>query len=257
MNRINKLFSEKKENILSVYFTAGFPQLNDTVPILKELEASGVDMVEIGIPFSDPVADGSVIQNSGTHALANGMKVEFLFEQLKDIRKEVDMPLIIMSYINPVYQYGMERFCKDCEAVGIDGVILPDLPMLEYQTKYKALFERHGLKAMFLISPQTSESRIREIDSASDAFIYMVASASITGTKKGVSEEQIAYFERVKSLHLKNPLIVGFGISTHEDYATVCRHANGAIVGSAFIRMLAEFGCSPESISKFINSLRK
>ncbi len=256
MNRIKKLFSEKKENILSVYFTAGFPKLNDTVPVLKQLEASGVDMVEIGIPFSDPVADGSIIQHSGACALANGMRVEVLFEQLKEIRGQVKMPLVIMSYLNPVFQYGMKRFCADCEKAGIDGIILPDLPMLEYQKNYQELFEKHGLKMIFLISPQTSDARIREIDAVSDAFIYMVASASVTGTKKGVSEEQIAYFERVKKLGLKNPLVVGFGISGHDDYATVSRYVPGVIVGSAFIKSLGDSENHKRDIDSFVKSIR-
>jgi tryptophan synthase alpha chain len=238
MNRINQLFQQKKSNILSVYFTAGHPQLNSTVEILKSLESSGVDMVEVGMPFSDPLADGPVIQNSSSKALRNGMTIKLLFEQLKDIRKDVKMPLLLMGYLNPVLQFGLERFCKQCKEIGIDGVILPDLPLTEFQEQYQKYFEQNDLRFIFLITPQTSDDRIRMIDNISNGFIYMVSSSSTTGAKGAISDKQTKYFRRIQELKLKNPTIIGFGISNQETFNRACEYANGAIIGSAFVKML-------------------
>jgi tryptophan synthase alpha chain len=240
MNRINQLFADKNKDILSIYFTAGHPEPDATPQLLEILQESGVKMIEIGMPFSDPLADGPVIQQSAQKALANGMNLDMLFKQLKDIRKAVHIPLLLMGYLNPVMYYGVENFCRKCSEVGIDGVILPDLPMEEYEAEYKPVFEKYNLKFIFLISPQTSDERIRKIDSLSNGFIYMVSSSATTGAKGSISEQQKDYFKRVTSLKLKNPLVVGFGISNRDSFNEVCRFANGAIIGSAFVRMLEE-----------------
>lgn len=256
-NRIIRLFEQKRERILSVYFTAGFPQLNDTVPVIHALQEAGADIVEIGIPYSDPVADGPTIQASNTKALKNGMNIHLLFEQLGNIRESVGIPLILMGYINPILQFGLENFCRKCEEVGVDGLILPDLPMAEYLDDYKAAFEKYGLKNVFLITPQTSESRIREIDNNTDGFIYMVSSASITGAKSDISEEQVAYFQRVGNMGLKNPRLIGFGISNRNTFDKACAYANGAIIGSAFIKVLEGAKDLKKEISQYIKSVKK
>lgn len=255
MNRINRLFKEKS-NILSIYFTAGHPTLNSTVPVIKALSDSGADMIEIGMPFSDPMADGPVIQSSSSVALKNGMSLKLLFSQIKDIRTFTDIPLLLMGYLNPVLQYGMENFCRDCAEAGIDGIILPDLPLDIYQEEYRQVFEKNGLFNIFLITPQTSDERIRMIDDASKGFVYMVSSSSTTGMKTGFSPEQVTYFERIRELKLNNPQLVGFGISTHESFATVCQYAQGAIIGSAFVKMLAGSGDLEMDIRKFIKEIR-
>lgn len=254
MNRIQQKLSENKK-LLSIYFTAGYPNLGDTVEILQKLEKKGVDMVEIGLPFSDPLADGPTIQASSQKALENGMTTDLLFKQLKDIRKTVSIPLILMGYFNPVLQFGVENFCRKCAEVGIDGLILPDLPLAEYEEHYTEIFKKYGLINIFLITPQTSEERIRKIDSASNGFIYMVSSASVTGSSEGFGTDQEKYFERIASLHLKNPQIVGFGITNSETFQQATKHAKGAIIGSAFIKMLSEKGLG--GISAFIESIRK
>lgn len=259
MNRINQKLKEdnlpagKTGKLLSIYFTAGFPNIDDTVSIIQNLEQSGVDMIEIGLPFSDPLADGPTIQASSATALKNGMTTELLFEQLKDIRKSVSIPLIIMGYFNPVLQYGVEAFCKKCQEIGIDGLILPDLPVDVYDEEYKSTFEKYGLINVFLITPQTSDERIRYIDSISNGFIYMVSSASTTGAKTGFDNEQTKYFERIAQMKLKNSQIVGFGISNRETFAQATQNAQGAIIGSAFIKHLTNNGV--ESISSFINPI--
>ncbi|MDT0555981.1 tryptophan synthase subunit alpha [Patiriisocius hiemis] len=253
MNRINQKLQEDKK-LLSIYFTAGYPSLEDTVPILKELKKSGVDMVEIGLPFSDPLADGPTIQKSSTKALQNGMTTQLLFKQLKDIRKEVSIPLLIMGYFNPILQYGVEAFCAKCKEIGIDGLILPDLPLAEYKERYESIFKMYGLKNIFLITPQTSEKRIREIDASSNSFIYMVSSASTTGAKTAVIDSQTDYFKRVEAMDLNNPQIVGFGISNHETYKTAIQYSKGAIIGSAFIKMLTTKGI--KNISSFISDIK-
>lgn len=252
MNRIQTKLQDNKK-LLSIYFSAGYPALNDTVDIIKRLENSGVDMIEIGLPFSDPLADGPTIQESSTKALKNGMHTELLFDQLQDIRKSVSIPLILMGYFNPMLQYGVEAFCQKCEAVGIDGFIIPDLPAEVYHDQYKAIFERYGLINIFLITPQTSEARIRYIDSISDGFIYMVSSSSTTGAQSGFGSTQQDYFERIANMHLKNPQIVGFGISNHETFTQATTHAKGAIIGSAFIKHLTNKGT--KHIDEFVDGV--
>jgi tryptophan synthase alpha chain len=254
-NRINKLFQEKKEQVLSVYFTAGYPNLEDTVPTIQELVKNGVDLIEIGMPFSDPVADGPVIQHSSLIALQNGMSIRKLFDQLKDIRQTVDIPLILMGYINPVLQFGVEAFCLKCKEIGIDGLIIPDLPMDVYQEEFKAVFEASNLHNIFLITPQTSDERLKLIDEVSSGFIYMVSSNSTTGAKSSVSEFQNEYFERIKSAGLKNPRMIGFGISNAETFANACQFASGAIIGSAFVKALEGQESLEEKVSVFINSI--
>ena len=252
-NRItNKLKEDKK--LLSIYFTAGYPALNDTVKIIQDLEMSGVDMIEIGLPFSDPLADGPTIQESSAKALKNGMTSEILFDQIRDIRKTVSIPLIIMGYFNPILQYGVEAFCKNCQEIGIDGLIIPDLPVDIYHKEYHSIFEKCGLINVFLITPQTSEERIRFIDSVSKGFIYMVSSASVTGAQSGFGVEHQNYFERIASLSLKTPQIVGFGISNSETFQQATKMAKGAIIGSAFIKYLTENGV--DSVGDFTNLVR-
>jgi len=239
MNRINQLFDQKKENILSVYFTAGFPKLEDTVPTLKCLQANGVDLVEIGVPFSDPLADGIVIQNSSQQALRNGMSIRKLFDQLTSVRADIHIPLIMMGYLNPIMQFGFEKFCAECARVGVDGMIIPDQPMVDYINQYKAIAERYGLEFIFLITPETSEERIREIDGHTNGFIYMVSSAAVTGTQSSF-DTKVDYFNRINSMNLKNPRLIGFGISNKSTRDMVNRYSSGAIIGSAFIKALEE-----------------
>ncbi|MFD0862584.1 tryptophan synthase subunit alpha [Sungkyunkwania multivorans] len=253
MNRINKKLQENKK-LLSIYFTAGYPSLEDTATIIKELEKNGVDMIEIGLPFSDPLADGPTIQDSSTAALKNGMTTEKLFQQLKDIRKEVQIPLIAMGYFNPMMQYGVEAFCAKCQALGIDGLIIPDLPVDVYHEEYQATFEKYGLINVFLITPQTSEERIRFIDSVSNGFIYMVSSASVTGAKNTFGNAQSDYFDRIAKMELNNPQIVGFGISNAETFDQATKQAKGAIIGSAFIKHLTKEGVG--GIGKFVKTIR-
>src|SRR5690606_29866672 len=210
MNGIDQLFAEKSENILSIYFTAGYPKLSDTLPIMKALEEAGADIIEIGIPYSDPVADGPTIQESNKQALENGMSIKVLFAQIQDMRSQVHIPVILMGYLNPIMQYGMDAFCRKCQEVGVDGIIVPDLPMQQYLDEYKEVFDAYGLRNTFLISPQTSEKRIREIDEFSDGFIYMVSSHSITGAKAGITDEQIEYFKSIKAMNLNSPRLIGF-----------------------------------------------
>lgn len=240
MNRIENLFQQKSEKILNVYFTAGYPALHDTPTILKALQNAGVDLIEIGMPYSDPIADGETIQQSNQQALHNGMTLKLLFEQLKDCRKTVDRPILLMGYLNPVVQFGIENFCKKCQEVGIDGVILPDMPIAVYQEEYQATFRRYGLLSIFLITPQTTEERIRQIDQMGEGFIYMVSSASTTGQQTGISEEMIDYFSRVNRMDLQTPRLIGFGITDKKTFEQACQYAQGAIIGSAFIRRLQQ-----------------
>ena len=256
MNRINKLFTEKK-NILSIYYTAGFPNLNDTVTILKSLEKAGADIVELGMPFSDPLADGPTIQDSSLVALNNGMSIKVLFEQLKDVRKEVSIPIVLMGYINPVHKYGIEKFAKECQEVGVDGVIIPDLPFDEYNDKYKSTFEAAGVSNIFLVTPQSPEARIRAIDTNTNGFIYVVSSAAVTGAKSGLSTTQIEYFQKLQNMKLKNPSLIGFGISDNESFEATCKYASGAIVGSAFVKLLANSKDLDSDITNFIKDLKK
>lgn len=237
MNRINLKLEEDKK-IRSIYFTAGYPSLNDTVTIIKELEKAGVDMIEIGLPFSDPLADGPVIQESSTKAIENGMTTKLFFEQLKDIRNEVQIPLLIMGYFNPMMQFGVEQFCKKCNEIGIDGLIIPDLPLEIFEQHYKLIFEKYGLKNIFLITPQTTDERIRQMDELSDSFIYMVSTASITGSGAGFGDAQTEYFKRIADLNLKNPQIIGFGIKDEQTFNQALQFQKGAIIGSEFIKFL-------------------
>jgi tryptophan synthase alpha chain len=253
MNRIDQTF-QKKQKLLSIYFSAGHPELEDTLPILRALQDSGVDMVEIGLPFSDPLADGPTIQESSTRALRNGMTTEKLFDQLQNIRQSIHIPLVLMGYFNPMMQYGIERFCKKCQSIGIDGLIIPDLPVDLYHQEYKTLFDQYNLYNMFLITPQTSEERIRYIDNVSSGFIYMVSSASVTGAQSAFGNTQEDYFRRIAQMKLKTPQVVGFGISNAETYQTATRFSRGAIIGSAFIQFLEKKGIA--AIPDFIKSIR-
>jgi tryptophan synthase alpha chain len=253
MNRINTKLSENKK-LLSIYFTAGYPNLNDTTAIIETLEQSGVDMVEIGLPFSDPLADGPTIQESSTQALKNGITTEVLFNQIKNIRDKVSIPLVIMGYFNPMLQYGVEAFCKKCNEVGIDGLIIPDLPVDVYHREYKDLFEANNLKNIFLITPQTSTERIRYIDRISNSFIYMVSSASTTGSKNTFGNQQQDYFKRIDQLQLNNPQIVGFGISNQDTFNAATTYAKGAIVGSAFVKFVTNNPIS--HIPKFVKHIK-
>ncbi len=256
MSRIQELFQRKKQNILNVYCTAGFPALNSTLPVMKALQQSGADMIELGMPYSDPLADGPVIQASSTVALANGMTIATLFQQLKNFRKEIQLPILLMGYMNPVLQYGFEKFCQDAAAAGIDGLILPDLPMFEYEKEYGPLIGKYQLDFVFLVTPETSAERIRKLDTLSTGFLYAVSSSSTTGKNKDLTE-QAAYFDRLKAMNLNNPVLIGFGIRDKESFSKACAYANGAIIGTAYIKALD--GAGPEEIVSrtkfFLNTL--
>ncbi|MEL7021753.1 MAG: tryptophan synthase subunit alpha [Bacteroidota bacterium] len=256
MNRIQHLFQNKKSDILNIYFTAGYPQLDDTVTIITSLADAGVDLIEIGMPYSDPLADGPTIQESGTAAIKNGMKLSVLFEQIKEARQRTDVPLILMGYFNQVMQYGERAFVERCAEVGIDGLILPDLPLFEYENYFGQMVKAAGLTVSFLITPQTTDERIRKVDELTEGFIYMVSSASITGAKKGISPQQVAYFERINAMSLRNPRLIGFGISDHDTFRTACNYANGAIIGSAFIRALAKGTSVEQTAQDFVTMVR-
>ena len=254
MNRINEVFLKKKKRVLNIYFTAGYPKIDDTLRIARALEAAGVDIIEIGIPYSDPIADGPTIQDSSQNALDAGMSLKLLMRQLQDLRKYVNIPVILMGYINPVLQYGFTEFCQNCKKVGIDGVILPDLPMQEYIEIYQQTFEKYGIYNIFLITPQTSKQRVLQINEASKGFIYMVSSASITGAKQEISQEQIDYFECIQKMNLSVERLIGFCISNKETFDNACQYASGAIIGSAFINQLKKNN-SDEAISSFVGSI--
>ena len=255
MNRINQLFQEKKNNILSIYYTAGYPALGDTISIAEALENAGADMLEIGFPYSDPVADGPVIQASSKQALDLGMDLNLLFEQLKDLRKKVTIPVLLMGYVNPVLQYGVERFCKACAEVGIDGCIVPDLPMVEYEEFYKDTFLENGLSNIFLVTPQTSVDRIHKIDGLSNGFIYLLSSSATTGQHLQVSDQTETYFSRIADMKLNNPTMIGFGISSKETFDKACRYANGGIIGTAFVKSIAE-GDIVKNVNAFMKTFR-
>jgi tryptophan synthase alpha chain len=255
MNKLNTLFKDKKgQPILSIYYTAGYPEPDSTLDIAEALEKAGADFLEIGFPYSDPVADGPVIQHSSEVALRNGMTLEVLFKQLRDLRKRVSIPVLLMGYVNPVLQYGVERFCAACAAVGVDGVIVPDLPMYEYEELYRGTFEQYNLSNIFLVTPQTSEERIRKIDGLTTGFIYLLSSSATTGKNLAVSDSTEAYFSRIAQMNLRNPVVIGFGINNRETFERAVHHADGAIVGSAFVRLLSEDNYLkkiPDFISRF------
>jgi tryptophan synthase alpha chain len=255
-NRLINLFREKRENLLNVYFTAGFPELESTGFVLKTLEAAGADMVEIGMPYSDPLADGPTIQQSNTVALRNGMSIRELFNQLEEVRPQVNLPIILMGYLNPVLQFGIEKFCQEAARVGVDGLILPDMPLHEYEEEYQSLFQKYDLSVIFLVTPQTSEDRIRKIDTLTNSFIYLVSSASTTGNKVGGDDKQIQYFQRIRNLNLKNPKLIGFGISDRSSFQLACKYAEGAIIGSAFIKVIQQKENLEQNIRQFIQEVK-
>lgn len=254
MNRIDHLFAQKKKNVLNVYCTAGYPHLNSTVEVLTALQQNGADLIEIGMPYSDPIADGPVIQQSNMVALENGMSISILFEQLKSVRATIDLPIILMGYMNPILQYGLEKFCAEAEAVGVDGIILPDLPMYEFETTYQQLFEKHHLKFIFLVTPETGEERIRKIDSLCSGFLYAVSSSSTTGNNKAITD-QSAYFKKLQDMKLNNPILVGFGIKDKATFQAACTYTNGAIIGSAYIKALQNTNNIQASTKEFLNTI--
>lgn len=235
---IHKTFTQATRPLLNIYFTAGYPALQDTGRVIQALTTAGVDLIEVGIPYSDPLADGPTIQESGMAAIQNGMTLKVLFEQLAVVHQSAHPPLILMGYFNQIMQYGEERFLQSCQAVGVETVILPDLPLHVYEQELRPLFEQYGVGVVFLVTPQTDDARIRKIDELSQGFIYVVADSSITGNSSGINAVQIAYFERIKQMNLRNPLMIGFGISNRESFQTACQYAQGAIIGSAFIKAL-------------------
>lgn len=255
MNRINQLFETKKKGILSVYFCAGHPTLNGTIDTLKALQAEGIDMVEIGIPFSDPLADGPTIQSAASKALKNGMSVHLLFEQLQNVRNDIHLPLILMGYLNPILHYGFERFCSQCKAIGIDGLIIPDLPFDQFIAEYQATTQKYGLEVIFLVTPETSESRIRQIDAQAHGFIYAVSSASVTGAQQSFSDAKQAYFKRLQQMQLHNPQLIGFGISNHATRAAADAYTAGVIVGSKFVTLLEQTHNATEAVKQLKQAL--
>jgi len=237
MSRIDQLFKKKSNRILNVYCTAGYPELNSTLEVIKALQNNGTDLIELGMPYSDPLANGPVIQASSTKALQNGMTISKLFEQLKDLRKEIQLPVVLMGYLNPLLQFGFEKFCSKAAEVGLDGLIIPDVPIYEYENEYSEIVKKYGLDFIFLVTPETSEERIKRLDSLSSGFLYAVSSSSITGSDKDFSAVE-NYLQKLKKMNLKNPVLVGFGIKDRATFATACKYANGAIIGSAYIRAL-------------------
>lgn len=254
MSRIKKLFETKRRNVLNVYCTAGYPQLNSTLKVMKALQENGADLIELGMPYSDPLADGPVIQHSSTIALANGMTIKTLFNQLKDSRKEINVPVILMGYMNPVLQYGFEKFCADAASVGVDGLILPDLPEYEFETEYGAVIKKYRLDFIFLVTPETSEERIKKLDTLSTGFLYAVSSSSTTGSDKNMTDVN-AYLQLLKSYGLKNPVLVGFGIKDKATFETACAHANGAIIGTAYIKALENSNDVQQTTKEFLNNV--
>ncbi|MBO4431456.1 MAG: tryptophan synthase subunit alpha [Bacteroidaceae bacterium] len=256
MNRINQLFATKREKILSIYFCAGHPTLEGTADTIRTLEQKGVDMIEVGIPFSDPMADGPVIQDAATKALRNGMSLKKLFSQLEGIRPEVKMPLILMGYLNPIMQFGFDAFCQRCVEVGIDGVIIPDLPFKDYLEEYKPIADKYDIRIIMLITPETSDERIRFIDEHTDGFIYMVSSAATTGAQKEFGDQKQAYFSRIKAMNLKHPCMIGFGISNYQTLYTAQQNAAGAIIGSKFVNLLEETQNAAQAMDKLQDALK-
>lgn len=256
MNRIDQLFQTQKNHILSIYFCAGTPTLEGTAEVIRTLEQKGVQMIEIGIPFSDPMADGPVIQHAATQALRNGMTLRKLFSQLEHIRTNVQIPLVLMGYLNPIMQYGFENFCQKCQECGIDGVIIPDLPFKDYLTEYRPVAARYGIHIIMLITPETSETRIRQIDEHTNGFIYMVSSAAVTGAQKEFNAQKQAYFERIEQMHLRNPRMIGFGISNKSTYESATAHAAGCIIGSKFVTLLEEEKNAGKAIDRLLEMLK-
>jgi tryptophan synthase alpha chain len=247
MNRLDELFNRKNKRVLNVYCTAGFPFFDSTMEVMRALQDNGADLIELGMPYSDPLADGPVIQSSSSQAIANGMTIYKLFEVLKGFRQEINVPVVLMGYMNPVLQFGFEKFCASCAAVGIDGLILPDLPIFEFENEYASIIKKHGLRFIFLVTPETSEERIRKLDSLSTGFLYAVSSSSTTGNERNM-EQQISYFRKLKEMKLNNPVLVGFGIKNKQTFDTACAYANGAIIGTAYIRAVEKARTSTESI---------
>jgi len=255
MNRINQLFERKRKGALSIYFCAGYPEADNSAEVIRTLAKNGIDMIEIGIPFSDPIADGVVIQNAATKALRNGMSLSKLFEQLKEIRNDVSIPLLLMGYLNPIMQYGFDNFCRSCAKIGIDGCIIPDLPFEDYLRDYKPVADKHNLKMIMLITPETAEERIRLIDTHTDGFIYMVSSAATTGEQKTFNKHQQAYFQRIQTMSLRNPRMIGFGISNRETFGMACDYASGAIIGSRFVTLLGEHQSPKDALRKILQEI--
>ncbi len=254
MSRLEKLFLKKKKNVLNIYFTAGFPELNSVMPIMEALETNGADIIELGMPYSDPLADGPVIQQSSQLALSNGMDMDILFSQLKDMRSTITIPVILMGYMNPVLQYGFEKFCRDAAAVGVDGLILPDLPAREYEEFYEPVFRKFGLNMIFLVAPETSNERVKKLDALSTGFLYAVSSSSITGSE-GSNSGFESYIDRLNSLSLKNPILVGFGISDRSGFLKASAHTNGGIIGSAFIKAISRSEDVKATTKAFLSSI--
>lgn len=254
MSRIQELFSKKKQNVLNVYCTAGYPELNSTLTVMKALQANGADIIELGMPYSDPLADGPVIQASSTRALANGMTIAALFAQLKDFRKEIQLPVVLMGYMNPILQYGFEKFCADAAAVGVDGLILPDLPEFEFESEYGAIIKQYGLDFIFLVTPETSAERIQKLDTLSSGFLYAVSSSATTGKDKDFTAVE-AYLKRLQEMHLKNPVLVGFGIKDKNTFESASAYANGAIIGTAYIKMLETEKDITAGTQKFLDAI--
>lgn len=255
MSRLQELFATKNKNVLNVYCTAGYPELNSTLKLMRALQQNGVDIIELGMPYSDPLADGPVIQASGSKALENGMTITVLFDQLKDLRKEITVPVVLMGYMNPVLQYGFEKFCKDAAALGVDGLILPDLPEFEFENEYGAIIKQYGLDFIFLVTPETSEQRVRKLDQLSSGFLYAVSSSATTGQDKDFNAVE-KYLQRLQSMQLKNPVLVGFGIKDKETFDSACKYASGAIIGTAFIKELEKGIDIDSTIQSFIGQLR-
>ena len=255
MSRIRNLFQNKGNNILNVYCTAGYPQLDSTLEVMKALQENGADIIELGMPYSDPLADGPVIQQSSSIALANGMTIKKLFTQLKDLRKDISIPILLMGYMNPVLQYGFEKFCADAASVGIDGLILPDLPEYEFETEYGEIIKRHGLDFIFLVTPETSEQRVKKLDELSTGFLYAVSSSSTTGSNKNMTDVK-SYLQKLKGLNLKNPVLVGFGIKDKSTFEAACKNTNGAIIGTAYIKALGGPGNIADITRKFLDGIK-
>ena len=258
MNKINKLFSENKDRkLLSLYFCAGAPTLDGTADVIKTMEKRGISMIEVGIPFSDPMADGPVIQNAATTALKNGMTLSKLFAQLKDIKDDVQIPLVLMGYLNPIMQYGIEAFCQSCVDSGVSGAIIPDLPFKDYQEVVKPVADKYDIRIIMLITPETSEERIRFIDEHTDGFIYMVSSAAITGAQKSFDDAKQEYFRRINAMNLRNPRMIGFGISNAQTLKAAQDNAAGAIIGSKFVTLLNETNDANKALDILFDDLKK